>query len=94
MPLNLPEQAGSRLNLPARDVVVLEFAPERQPKFVRHEGKFVLIKGRSIQGVYGTWDAARVEGLRQYAQQPFFVKQILAEEPVLRVRGYNLPCRP
>lgn len=56
-----------------------------------HAGQFVLIKGREIQGFYESWDAARNEGLRRYVLQPFLVKQVLAEEPVLRVRGYNLP---
>jgi hypothetical protein len=56
------------------------------------EGRFVLIKGQHVIGVYDTWDAARVAGLERYAMEPFLVKRILAEEPLLRVRGYNRPC--
>jgi hypothetical protein len=56
------------------------------------EGQFVLIKGQHVIDVYDTWDAARVAGLGLSLTEPFFVKRILAEEPVLRLRGYGLPC--
>lgn len=58
-----------------------------------HERRFVLIKDDTIVGVYDTWDAARAEGLERYLLNPFFVKQILSREPLLRVRGYSMPCR-
>jgi hypothetical protein len=58
-----------------------------------HEGKFVLIKGDAIIGFYETWDAARAAGLNRYLLKPFLVHQIQSREPVLRLRGYNLPCR-
>src|SRR5207237_10365756 len=57
------------------------------------EGKFLLLKGEEILGVYDTWAAAREAGLKRYLLEPFLVQQIRAEEPVLRVRGYSLPCR-
>jgi hypothetical protein len=57
-----------------------------------HEGRFVLIKGRHVLDVYDTWDSARVAGLRMDLTESFFVKQVLVREPVLRVRGYGLPC--
>jgi hypothetical protein len=56
------------------------------------EEKFVLIKGQQIIAVYDTWEAAREAGLRLYLLEPFLVRQVLADEPVLRVRGYSLPC--
>src|SRR5438132_5567437 len=56
------------------------------------EGKFILLKGEEILGVYDTWDAARHAGLERYLLEPFLVQQIRAEEPVVRVRGYSLPC--
>lgn len=57
-----------------------------------HEGRFVLIKGRQIIGLYDTWDAARLAGLGLYLMEPFLVQQILADEPIFRIRGYSLPC--
>lgn len=57
-----------------------------------HEGEFVLIKGREIVGAYESWAAAREVGLRLYLRAPFLVHRVCAEEPVLRLRGYSLPC--
>jgi hypothetical protein len=57
------------------------------------EGKFILIKGDSILGIFESWDAAREEGLKRFFLQPFLVQQVRADEPVLRIRGYSLPCR-
>ena len=54
-------------------------------------GRFVLIKGEEILGLYDTWNAAREAGLRHFLMQPFFVHAIRAEEPYLRIRGVNLP---
>jgi len=55
------------------------------------EGRYVLIKGTEIVGIYDSWDEAREEGLRRYLLEPMLIKQILTWEPILRVRGYNLP---
>jgi hypothetical protein len=57
-----------------------------------HEGKFVLIKGAEIIALYANWDAAREAGLRLFLMEPHLVQQLQFEEPILRVRGYNLPC--
>jgi hypothetical protein len=48
------------------------------------EGKFALIKGDQIVGIYETWDAARQAGLQKYLSQPHMVRPILSREPVLR----------
>jgi hypothetical protein len=53
-----------------------------------HEGKFVLIKGKQVVGLYDSWGAAREAGPLQYFPTPFLVQKVCAEEPVLRVRGY------
>ena len=57
------------------------------------EGKFVLIKDDAVVGLYDTWDAAREAGLRRYLLSPFLVHQVQTREPILRLRGHNLPCR-
>jgi hypothetical protein len=54
------------------------------------EGRFVLIKGREIIGIYDTWAAAREDGLQRYLLEPFLVQPIRTEEPYLRIRGINL----
>jgi hypothetical protein len=48
------------------------------------EGKFALIKGNQIIGIYETWDEARRAGLEKYLMQPHTVRPILSGEPVIR----------
>jgi hypothetical protein len=55
---------------------------------------FVLIKDDVVIGLYDTWDAARAAGLQRYLLSVFLVHQVQRREPILRLRGYNLPCRP
>ena len=57
-----------------------------------YESKFVLIKGQQIVGLHDSWTAAREAGLRLYLRQPFLVHCVCTDEPVLRVRGFSLPC--
>jgi hypothetical protein len=56
------------------------------------DGRYVLIKGETIIGIYETWDAARQTGLQRFLLDSFFVHLIRAEEPFLRIRGLNLLC--
>lgn len=48
------------------------------------EGKFALIKGDEIIGIFDTWDEARRVGLSKYLMQPHTVRPILSREPVIR----------
>src|SRR5262245_44339128 len=56
------------------------------------QGRYVVIKGSEILGIYDTWKAARAAGLKRFLLEPFFVHEIRVEEPFLRVRGINHPC--
>lgn len=56
-----------------------------------HEGKFILIKGETILGIFEREEAAVGEGYHKFLRQGFFVHQIREKEPILRVRGLNLP---
>jgi hypothetical protein len=58
------------------------------------EGAWVVIKGTEVVGIYATWEEARGTAVQRYLLQPVLVKQVLAREPILRIRGYNLPCPP
>jgi hypothetical protein len=57
-----------------------------------HEGKFVLIKGDQIVSLHDAWGAAREAGLQLYLLKPFLVQQVRSREPLMRIRGYSLPC--
>jgi hypothetical protein len=48
------------------------------------EGKYALIKGDQIIGIYETWDEAREVGLEKFLLQPHTVRPILSREPVIR----------
>jgi response regulator of citrate/malate metabolism len=58
-----------------------------------HEGKFILIKGDSIVGLFDTVEEALRTGRTQYLFQPFLVRQILEREPLYRISPHCLPCR-
>jgi len=51
-----------------------------------HEGKFALLKGPEVIGIYDTWEAGRLAGLQKYLLQGFLVQPIRTWEPLLRVR--------
>lgn len=48
----------------------------------RFPNLFVLIKDDRMLGPFPTAEAAYGEGLRAFGLQPFFVKQVVTEEPV------------
>lgn len=56
-------------------------------------GRFMLIKGQRLLGVFESWDAARTAGLQQFLREPFFVHEVRETEPHLRIRGVNWPWR-
>lgn len=49
-----------------------------------HEGRFVLIKGEEIIGIWDTEEEAEAVALHQYLMQPCLIHQVLIREPVLR----------
>lgn len=48
------------------------------------EGKFALIKGDDLIGIYDTWDEARRVGLEKYLFEAHMVHPVLEREPVIR----------
>jgi hypothetical protein len=56
-----------------------------------HEGKFALLKGTEVIGIYDTWEAGYDAGLERYLLQGqgFLVQPIRTWEPLLRLRGYS-----
>jgi hypothetical protein len=54
-----------------------------------NEGKWVLIKGEQIVGIWDTFEEANEAQVSLV--QPVMLKQILQREPVLRI-GYNRLC--
>jgi hypothetical protein len=59
------------------------------------EGKYVVIKGEDIAGVYDTLDEALGAGHGKYGPVPFLIKKIQRSEPILHFsRDLPLPGTP
>jgi hypothetical protein len=48
------------------------------------------MKGESIMGFFDSFDEAYRAGIKRFRLEPFFVHEVRAEEPPLRIRGLNL----
>ncbi len=55
-------------------------------------GKFVLIKGSEVLGVYENKDTALSEGYKKFGNQEFLVKEILELEAVNFFTRPVIPC--
>ncbi len=54
------------------------FNANKKDLLARGEGKFVLIKGERVIGLFDSQGDALQEGYRQFGRQSFLVKQVLA----------------
>src|SRR5437763_11282574 len=51
-----------------------------------HEGKWALIKGDEIIGLYATFDESCCAGLKRYLMDGYIVQPVREWQPVLRMR--------
>ncbi|VTU01594.1 unnamed protein product [Gemmataceae bacterium] len=49
-----------------------------------HEGRWLLVKGEEIIGIWDSREEAFAAANKRYLMQPRLVKQILTHEPILR----------
>jgi hypothetical protein len=70
----------------------LETYKAKLSELTEHEGKFVLIKGDDVAGVYTSYDDALQEGYEKFGLGPFLVKQIHALEQVQFISRFLDPC--
>lgn len=54
------------------------------------EGKFALIKGPEVIGFFDTQDSAYEEGARLFGNEPFLIKEIRREDPLIDIPAYSL----
>src|SRR5437764_13657776 len=84
-------------DLPADSPIYREFLTYRRelPRLLAegHEGKFALIKGEEIIGLFASLDEGRRPGREQFSFQPFMVQPIREWEPLLRLGGLHRQCR-
>jgi hypothetical protein len=59
-------------------------------ELLRDEGKYVLIVGGKIIGIYADKDEAEREVMARFADQHVFIKKIAAKEPMISMGGVVL----
>jgi hypothetical protein len=69
----------------------LETYKKELPKLLASAGKFVLIHGDKVSGVWGTYPDAIQEGYRLFGLKPFLVKQT---QPVDLVHHMTRDVKP
>ena len=65
---------------------------KKRQELLKDEGKFVLIHGDEVAGVWDTWEEALNAGYDKYGWPPFMVQKIEAVETVWHLRQYPT-CR-
>jgi hypothetical protein len=57
------------------------------------EGRFVLIKGEAIIGIWDTHAEAKAAALKKYLMQPCLIHQVRSREPLLRLSPRLWRCQ-
>lgn len=57
-----------------------------------HEGRFLLIKGQAIIGIWDTLEEAKAAALERYLMQPCLIHQVRSREPLIRVSSRIRQC--
>lgn len=58
-----------------------------------HEGKFILIKGEEVIGIWDTREEAKAIALQKYLMQPCLIHQIRSREPQVRMSLRFWQCK-
>ena len=61
------------------------FRQHRDELLQRHEGKFALVKGEVLVGVFLTFDEAYAQGVTYFGQQLFLVRLITRKGSIVRI---------
>jgi hypothetical protein len=59
-------------------------------ELLHDKGKYVLIKGHEVVGIYAERDEAMREAIARFGGQPVLIKQIVAKEPMISMGGVIL----
>jgi hypothetical protein len=66
----------------ALEIELQYFERQKTDWLKTHAGKFVLIKGEQLSGVFDSDAAAFQAGVALFGAEPFLVKQVVDNEPV------------
>jgi len=56
----------------------------------RYGGRFVLVKGSELIGVFNTVDEALSEGARRFGLESLLIRQVLSQQPEVRIPALTL----
>lgn len=59
----------------------------RLGELLKDEGRFVLVKGSEIVGVYDSEEAADADAARRFGGEPVMIKRITASDPIVSLGG-------
>lgn len=67
---------------------------DRLAELSASDGKFVLIQGDDVDGIYDTYEDALKVGYGKFGLKPFLIKQIAQTERILSfTRDYEFVCQ-
>ena len=61
------------------------FARNKEELLKHYAGKFALISGESLIGIWDSQERAYREGVIRFGKESFLIKQVLEEEPVASI---------
>jgi hypothetical protein len=68
---------------------------QHKAELLAQEGRFVLIQGDDIAGLYDTYNDALEEGYKRFGiDHPFLIKEVREVEEVQFFTRYITPCLP
>ncbi len=62
------------------------------PELLQDVGRFVLIKGTGVSGIFDTYGDALKEGYEKFKLEPFLVKRIMPAEQISFISRSVVPC--
>lgn len=63
------------------------------PTLIKQQGKFAVVKGDSIAGVFDSYGDALKDGYEKFGLEHFLVKQIMPAEQVSFISRHVIPCQ-
>jgi len=65
---------------------------QKLPELLAHKGKYVLIFGDAVEGIFATFDEALDAGYERHLHDAFLVREITDKEEVVYTSRNIQPC--
>jgi hypothetical protein len=70
----------------------IETYRHKLPELLANKGKFVVIHGEEVIGIFDGLEDALTAGYERFLDEPFLVREIREEEPILYTSRSLRPC--